>query len=126
MMAQPVMAQPVMAQPVMSQPMAVGQPMVGVQPMGVQPMPPVVVHHHMAADPTAPPPGAPAGGFWKVEPFCGDNTIIATVVTAIFFPYALCCIPCCKCDQRRVYQGPGGELYLPNGAQAPPDCCPCG
>ena len=62
MMAQPVMAQPVMAQPVMSQPMAVGQPMIGVQPMGVQPMPPVVVHHHMAADPTAQPTGLPFNG----------------------------------------------------------------
>ena len=38
---------------------------------------------------------------------------------------AVCCIPCCKCDQRKVYVAPDGNKFLPNGLLAPPDCCQC-
>ena len=100
-MAQPVMAQPVMAQPVMAQPV-MSQPMVQGQPMMVQGQANVVMP--MSLEPAANPPGAPPGGQYMTEAYCGDQTILATVLVAIFFWPATCCIPACKCDQRVVYR----------------------
>ena len=140
---QPAVAQPAMVQPqvVMGQPAGpqYGMPvqpqmMAPVQPMPVQPISPApnVVHvHHVPGPvgyggPTGPgvvPPGAPEGGQWMVEPYCGDTTMIALIVTFFVFTPAMCCIPCCKCDQRQVYLAPNGLKYLPNGAIAPPDAC---
>ena len=57
-----------------------------------------------------------------MQQYCGDNTMIATLVLLCCFPVAACCVPCCKCDSRMVYDV-GGVKYMPNGAQAPPDCC---
>ena len=118
-MAQPVMAQPVMAQPVMAQPMmaapVMGQPMMAQQPTMIQ---------QPGGDPM-PPPGAPPGGVFFAQQYCGDQTCLATIIVALFFWPAVCCVPACKCDQRLVYKAPNGVLYLENGAQAPPDCCEC-
>ena len=113
-MAQPVMAQPVMAQPMMATPM-VGQPMIGQPVMAMQ----------AAGDPNAPPPGAPPGGVYMQQQYCGDQTCLATLIVALFFWPAVCCVPACKCDHRLVYKAPNGVLYLQNGVQAPPDCCEC-
>ena len=65
----------------------------------------------------APPPGAPAGGFWCQRPFCGPITILI----AIFF---VPCVCCCPCDKREVYVVNGVE-YLPSGAVVEKCCCDC-
>ena len=80
----------------------------------------------------APPPGAPGGGVWTEDKYCGKTTWTACiVVTLLFFP-AASCVPCCKCDTRTVYKIPGrgiGPLRSrtvkldPNGIELPPDCC---
>ena len=65
----------------------------------------------------APPPGAPAGGFWCQRPFCGPITIL---IALFLWPY----VCCCPCDQREVYEVNGVE-YLPSGAVAEKCCCEC-
>jgi len=56
----------------------------------------------------APPPGAPAGGQWQQEKFCG---IVTMVVTA----FCCWCAFCCPCDTRPVYVGPDGKTYKEDG-----------
>ena len=65
----------------------------------------------------APPPGAPAGGFWCQRPFCGPITIL---IALFLWPY----VCCCPCDQREVYVVNGVE-YLPSGAVQEKCCCDC-
>ena len=74
---------------------------------------------------TSAPPGAPEGGSWVAEQYCGDQTCIATLIVALFFWPAACCVPCCPCDQRTVYVAPTGVKYLANGLLAPPPACNC-
>ena len=113
---QPVLAQPVMAQPVMAQPAVAAGTLV--QQTQYQ----TSTQYAAGAPNHGPPPGAPPGGQWQMQQYCGDNTIIATIIVVIFATPAACCIPCCKCDSRMVYNA-GGVLFLPNGSVAPPDCC---
>ena len=80
----------------------------------------------------APPPGAPGGGVWTEEKYCGKTTWTACiVVTLLFFP-AAGCVPCCKCDSRTVYKIRGRRIgplrsrtvkFDANGIELPPDCC---
>ena len=126
-MAQPVMAQPMVAQGVPMQ-QNYGQPNVQPATVVIQPAMPQqqqVVHVHHTREPGEPPYGCPPGGVWVSQPYCGDTTMIALILTAIFFPYAVCCVPCCKCDQRNIYIAPDGTQYLHTGNVAPPDCCVC-
>jgi len=124
-MAQPVMAQPVMAQPVMAQPV-MAQPAVHIQP--AQAPPTVIIQQQpmmggMPASIGGAPPGAPEGGRWVTQSYCGDTTCIAAIVVAFLFWPAVCCVPACKCDERTVYMAPNGVLYFPNGVIAPADSC---
>ena len=107
------------------QAMAVGQPVMGnpttlapqplqmqMQPMqmqqagvvGAQPMQPVA---HFGE---APPPGAPPGGQWKMENYCGPTSWIVA-----------CCVPLgvfvclCPLDTRRVYVVHDGTEWLKYG-----------
>ena len=87
-------------------PMAQGQPMMApvMQQPAVMPGSVVVPGAPIApvrSGPPGVPPGAPPGGRHIHENFCGQQTICATVITAIVFWPATCCIPCCKCDQRK-------------------------
>jgi len=129
---QPVQAQPVMAQPVMAQPVQPAmQPMMAQPAVVIQQAQPEVVHvHHgpgmYGVGGSSVPPGAPPGGSWMMESYCGDQTVIATLIVAFFFLPAACCVPCCKCDQRHIYVAPGGTRYMPHGGIAPTDeCCTC-
>ena len=98
-------------------------PMV-VQPIAAAPPPHVVVVNGSPASSGAP-PGALEGGTWVPEPFCGDATLVATILAAIIFWPALCCIPCCKCDSRLIYIAPDGSRHLPHGGPVPRDPCQC-
>merc|ERR1711990_955623 len=52
---------------------------------------------HMPGMPgMGPPPGAPAGGQWVPDQYCG----IITILIAIFL---VPCVCCCPCDTRSVY-----------------------
>lgn len=63
----------------------------------------------------APPPGAPPGGVWIQEKYCG----LITWLVAIF----VCgCVCCCPCDDRTVYQV-GGVRYNQYGAIVADCCC---
>jgi hypothetical protein len=125
-MAQPVMAQPVMAQPVMVQP-AMVQPAMAPQQMGVPPGAIIIHEIHTGRGPPPPdyvPPGAPPGGYWSSDNYCGDMTLITAFLLAFFCtPLVCCCVPCCPCDTRPVYRAPDGERYLVNGAIAPNGPC---
>ena len=135
-MQQPVMAvaSPVMAQPMMAQPgVMMGTPVQPVQPM--QPVVAMGASMEMAtyAPPALPsglshddvPPGAPPGGFWTQDAYCGATTCVATILVALIFWPAVCCVPCCKCDRMAVYQAPDGRRFVPDGRLAPPadSCC---
>lgn len=111
---QPAMPQPVVGQPMMGQPVV--QPVSAMYP---QPAP----QPALGGPGSGPPPGAPPGGQWIEQQHCGEQTCMATLIVAILFWPATCCIPACKCDRRLVYQTTDGRLLLQNGAQAPPDCC---
>ena len=54
------------------------------------------------------PPGAPGGGVWVEEQYCG----IASWLIGLFI---LPCIACCPVDTRTVYVAPNGRRYLPCG-----------
>ena len=56
--------------------------------------------------------------------YWGTNTWIAFLIVLIVFWPAVCCVACCKCDQRDVYVAPGGVKYTANGAIAQ-DCEGC-
>lgn len=55
------------------------------------------------------PPGAPPGGYWTMDRYCG-------VVTTLLFLFCCICAPCCPCDEREVYRAPNGQKYSRNGA----------
>jgi hypothetical protein len=120
-MAQPMMAQPVMAQPAMAsagsmigtvQPsLVVGQPV-----QGIAPTQPTVIIQQGVVPGQGVPPGAPEGGNWVMQSYCGDTTCMATILVAVFFWPATCCVPCCKCDQRQVYVACVLRLSLPSPA----------
>merc|ERR1719362_115759 len=57
------------------------------------------------------PPGAPPGGQWIPDQYCG----ILTILIAIFL---VPCVCCCPCDTRQVYLAPTGTKYLPDGRVA--------
>ena len=87
-MAQPVMAQPMM-QPVMAQPMsAQGRPVAPVaQGVEMQPMTAQAMVPPHAAGPAYPgvPPGAPPGGQWEADQYCGGMTLIMAILCLILF-----------------------------------------
>ncbi|CAE8618612.1 unnamed protein product [Polarella glacialis] len=105
---QAAQGQVVQAQIVQPAPSAmVGQPVVvsggqAMQAPGGYMLPPVPV-----------PYGAPPGGYWATEKYCGIITILI----------ALCICPfvcCCPCDERDVYVDPGGRRWQGNRYQCPP------
>ena len=55
------------------------------------------------------PPGAPPGGAWVEEKYCG---VISLVIGILILP----CIACCPVDSRMIYVAPNGMKYLPTGA----------
>jgi len=65
------------------------------------------------------PYGAPPGGHWADEKFCGPQTMgIACVLIICFWPGA-CCAPACPCDTRQVYVAPDGKKYIPDPGKGP-------
>ena len=58
------------------------------------------------------PPGAPPGGTFETESYCGTTTQIMALVACCFFWPALFCIPCCKCDSREIYKVNGVHYDL--------------
>lgn len=55
---------------------------------------------------SAPPSGAPAGGQWIQEKYCG----LATVLVGVFL---LPCVCCCPCDDRTVSEaGPRRQAFV--------------
>ena len=56
--------------------------------------------------------------------FFGDKTCLAMVIVALFFWPAVCCVPCCPCDERMVYTNPADNKdYMPTGQVATDKCC---
>ena len=56
--------------------------------------------------------------------FFGDKTCMAMVIVALFFWPAVCCVPCCPCDERMVYTNPADNKdYMPTGQVATDKCC---
>eukprot|EP00899_Mesostigma_viride_P009701 jgi/Mesvir1/18732/Mv01245-RA.1 len=78
--------------------------------VGGYPVAPVVTMTYQ----NAVPPGAPPGGMWGSDRYCGPVTWTAFICTWIWV-----CLPCpfclCPCDDRQVYFAPDGRKYLPNG-----------
>ena len=104
------MAQPMMAPPMMQPAVAMGQPVMPqppISPMMAQPQQVIMmpagasgpIQHGMGGSNV--PPGAPPGGSWVYQNHCGENTLAATIIVAILFTPAACCVPCCKCDRKR-------------------------
>jgi hypothetical protein len=53
------------------------------------------------------PYGAPPGGHYESEQYCG----VVTILIGIFlFP----CVCCCPCDSRQVYVAPDGRRFMTN------------
>ena len=100
-MAQPGQPQVVYAQPVNAQPMAM--PM-GAQPVGMQ----VAGMPMGVGGMMGPPPGAPPGGVWVNDNYCGPVTICIAIL--ICFPTC-----CCPCDTRTVYLAPNGQKFNEQG-----------
>ena len=78
------------------------QPVMG-NVAGQQPGTTVYVQHVMA-----PPRGAPPGGHWMEDSYCGTGSI---VVGICLFP----CICFCPFDKRQVYVAPDGRKFDSNG-----------
>ena len=56
--------------------------------------------------------------------FFGDKTCMAMVIVAVLFWPAVCCVPCCPCDERMVYTNPADNKdYMPTGQVATDKCC---
>ena len=56
--------------------------------------------------------------------FFGDKTCMAMVLVAVLFWPAVCCVPCCPCDERMVYTNPADNKdYMPTGQVATDKCC---
>eukprot|EP00903_Cladosiphon_okamuranus_P016368 g15095.t1 len=79
-----------------------------------QPPPTVVVMQAGPAGGNAP-QGAPQGGQWIQEQYCG---LITWLVGIFIFP----CVCCCPCDSRLVYLV-NGTRYNSFGAIVPAGCC---
>ena len=81
--------------------------------------------------PRASPPPRRRGGLTRANPlrssaaqFFGDKTCMAMVIVALFFWPAVCCVPCCPCDERMVYTNPADNKdYMPTGQVATDKCC---
>ena len=71
---------------------------------------PVVMAQPVGAIGMAPPLGAPPGGMWVQDSYCGPVTFLIG-----FFVFCFVC--CCPCDKRLVYQAPSGEKYNKDGVQ---------
>ena len=85
---------------------------------------PNMVQGGMVAPGSGPPPGCAAGGSWQSKKFFGDKTCMAMVIVALFFWPAVCCVPCCPCDERMVYTNPADNKdYMPTGQVATDKCC---
>ena len=99
---QVVYAQPVGAPPMRAQPM--------VMPMGPQPggMAMAGGMGGMGMVTMGPPPGAPPGGVWMNDNYCGPVTICIAIL--ICFPTC-----CCPCDTRTVYLAPNGQKFNEQG-----------
>ena len=54
------------------------------------------------------PPGAPPGGHWAEESYCGPASCCVGIC---LFP----CICFCPFDKRQVYYAPNGMKYMPSG-----------
>ena len=104
-------------QPRMQAQAGYGQPTFAVaQPMQQQGFPgqhvavvtqPMALHGAAYISPAAmgtPPVGAPAGGVWARESFCGPVTLLIGI--CFFIPSCFC-----PCDQRNVYIAPDGMKY---------------
>ena len=61
------------------------------------------------------PPGAPPGGHWIMDKYCG-------VVTTLLAIFVCCCVCCCPCDEREVYVSPDGRKFSRNGALVSDSC----
>ena len=60
----------------------------------------------------------------RAAQFFGDKTCMAMVIVALFFWPAVCCVPCCPCDERMVYTNPADNKdYMPTGQVATDKCC---
>ena len=81
--------------------------------------------------PRASPPARRRGALTRANPlrssaaqFFGDKTCMAMVIVALFFWPAVCCVPCCPCDERMVYTNPADNKdYMPTGQVATDKCC---
>mmetsp|Transcript_6251 Transcript_6251/g.18491 ORF Transcript_6251/g.18491 Transcript_6251/m.18491 type:complete len:87 (+) Transcript_6251:118-378(+) len=69
-----------------------------------------VVTTQVVAD-TSVPPGAPPGGTWVEEKYCGPMSWCVGCL--------LCwCVVCCPFDTRQVYQAPDGKKITKSGASS--------
>ena len=63
---------------------------------------------------TIPPPGAPPGGYYMQDTYCGGLTICIGIVVC-WFTFCGCLMAACPLDKRLVYMGPNGQKYRQSG-----------
>jgi hypothetical protein len=64
----------------------------------------------VASQGPAPPFGAPPGGIWRHERYCGCTSCLLCLM--------LVPVCCCPCDERRTYIAPDGTRFVMSGSKS--------